>query len=88
MEVIKSAPIDDKKNLNTFLQSPYYEQLKSLALKGKTIDGYDHGEYFVVDNTDTPFGMEGIRELLIKLRRRLQQMNIYRKKCLFYSMPR
>lgn len=82
VNVIRPVPQKDQKNLGTFLASPYYEQAKNLALDGKTIDGYDHGEYFVVNNADTPLGMERYQKISYKIEEADVTKNYLSKKML------
>lgn len=82
VEVIKPAPEDDKRDLSTLLKSPYYEQVKELARSGKTVDGYDHGEYFVVNNADTPLGMDRENGIAYKIEKPLIIKDYLSKKML------
>lgn len=65
IETLEIGLEEDRRNLSSFSEmlTPEYQTLKSLALSGKTIDGYFRQHYFVVPNDKLVLGLESFENI-------------------------
>lgn len=81
-------PEHDLKSMQTFSRNPkYYEALKKLALKNKTINGYEAGKYVIQNISELEIGLTNYKGIYYDLENPRENEKYLKNKLIVVFMP-